>query len=500
MADKPLTKADLENVIQKVTVQNKTTVSIDNAKDITKPLVEESKKNDLKRLEANIEQRSLFESMYNGIQSIGENISDGFAKLGEGLKEKGGNALKFLGIALGAAAGLILAPVFAAIGFFKQLSLELKFLNRLTKGKLGKIFSPVTRLFDTIGDFFKKGPISKVKGKLGKVFAPVINLFDKIRDFFKNSKLGKLIKKFTSFGKKAKGITRLFSPFISGFKAGFSVVTKFATILGQIAGKVFLPITIAMAVFDGVKGFLKGFKESDGKSMLGKIVDGLYGALSNIVGNLIGVPMDLLKSGVAWILGKLGFDNAKEFLQSFSFKDMINDLITGVGDMVQGIVDFVVGVFKDPKAFLSKMKEGLGNIGEKVKEFAKSILASFLPKYDGSRKGGRFNPLNVAHKLTPNALYKFAGIDKKTGALIPEEEVKADIATSGGSNGAGGMTDLSTNGAAPIVVVAPASQAPAPSGSQGNVSLSPTTIMVNDNDRSIAARRRARGLERDSNW
>lgn len=459
--DKPITKKDLESVIQKVTVQNKATVSIDNAKDIAKPLVEESKKNDLKRLEANIEQRSLFESMYNGIQSIGDNISDGFAELGKSLKQKGANALKFLGIALGAAAGLILAPVFAAGAFFKQISLELKFLNKLTGGRLGKIFAPVTRFFDVISDFFK-GSFAKVTSK------------------------------FANVGKKVKGIARLFKPVLTGLKIGFATVTKFAKLFGATAGKLFLPITIAMTVFDGIKGFLQGFRESDGESMLGKITDGLYGALGEIVANLVGVPLDLLKSGVAWILGKFGFDNAKEALESFSFKDMIKNLVTGVGDMVQKIVDYVVGVFKDPKAAFTAIGENLGNIGEKIKEFTKSILRSFLPVYDESRTGGRFNPLNVAHKLTPNALYKFAGIDKKTGALIPEEQIKANIAASGGPNGAVAMDDLSQSAMTqPIVVVQGATQQAAPS--QSNVSLSPTTIMVNDSNRTIAARRRARG-------
>lgn len=464
MADKPLTKKDLESVIQKVAVINKAAVSIDNAKDIAKPLVEESKKNDLKRLEANIEQRSLFEGMYNGIQSIGENIADGFAELGKSLKQKGANALKFLGIALGAAAGIILAPVFATGAFFKQISLELKFLNSLTKGRLGKIFAPVTTFFDTISDFFK-GPF------------------------------GKITARFDALGKRSKGIIKLFSPVLKGLKIGFATVTKFAKLFGATAGKLFLPITIAMTVFDGIKGFLQGFRESDGKSMLGKITDGLFGALGEIVANLVGVPLDLLKRSVGWILDKFGFKNAQEALASFSFKDMIKDLVTGVGDMVQGVVDFVVNLFTNPKEAFASMAQGLGDIGKKVKEFAKTILRSFLPMYDASRVGGRFNPLNVAHKLTPASLFKFAGIDKKSGTLIPEEEIKADIAASGGPTGKVAMDDLSKSSGAPIVVVAPAPQPIAPT-TQGNVSLNPTTIMVNDTNRSIKARRHAFGGRR----
>ena len=39
-----------------------------------------------------------------------------------------------------------------------------------------------------------------------------------------------------------------------------------------------------------------------------------------MIGNLIGIPLDLLKKGVGFILGFLGFDDAKKGLESFSFK------------------------------------------------------------------------------------------------------------------------------------------------------------------------------------
>ena len=38
-------------------------------------------------------------------------------------------------------------------------------------------------------------------------------------------------------------------------------------------------------------------------------------------------PLDLLKSGVAFILRKLGFDESADALKKFSFKDLITDIV-----------------------------------------------------------------------------------------------------------------------------------------------------------------------------
>ena len=54
MANEPfITRKDLEDVTQKVAIQN--------SKDIAKPLVDQQKNNDLKELERSIEQKALFQ-------------------------------------------------------------------------------------------------------------------------------------------------------------------------------------------------------------------------------------------------------------------------------------------------------------------------------------------------------------------------------------------------------------------------------------------------------
>ena len=144
--------------------------------------------------------------------------------------------------------------------------------------------------------------ISNVVGRVRGVFLRIIN-----------------------FGRRIVGVFSKFSAFSGGFAKTFQGIARFARVFGQVLGKIFLPITILMAVFDGVTGFLDGFKESDGDSLLTKVIDGIGEGLGKIVGNLIGFPLNLLKDGVAWIGTKMGFDMS--FMSDFDFVTFIKDLV-----------------------------------------------------------------------------------------------------------------------------------------------------------------------------
>ena len=87
-------------------------------------------------------------------------------------------------------------------------------------------------------------------------------------------------------------------------------------------------------MFDSITGFIDGFKESEGNNILSKFIDGIGGGLGKLIGNLLGIPLDLLKSGVSWIVGAMGFDKAEEFLDSFSFAELIKDLVSAPFNMI----------------------------------------------------------------------------------------------------------------------------------------------------------------------
>ena len=120
--------------------------------------------------------------------------------------------------------------------------------------------------------------------------------------------------------------------------AGFRPVMEFAKGIGKVLGKIFLPITILMSAFDFVTGFMDGYDE-------GGVLGGLEGGISKLFKGLIGMPLDLLKSGVGYILGFFGFDKAKEALDSFSFSELIENLVGSIFDGLKGVFGFLTNLF-----------------------------------------------------------------------------------------------------------------------------------------------------------
>jgi hypothetical protein len=126
-------------------------------------------------------------------------------------------------------------------------------------------------------------------------------------------------------------------------------VTKAAFGFGRVLGRLFLPITIIMSVFDTFKGALSGFDKYKDKGLIEGIIGGAIGGVSGLLTGLIGMPLDLLKSGVSWIASKLGFENFSEQLDAFSFSDMISNLFTSITDTIVG--------------FIGSIKDSIADIG-----------------------------------------------------------------------------------------------------------------------------------------
>jgi hypothetical protein len=80
-----------------------------------------------------------------------------------------------------------------------------------------------------------------------------------------------------------------------------------------------------MTVWDTVKGMIEGY-EKEG------IVGAIAGAVTGLFNSLVFGPLDMLKSAIAWVLGKFGFENAEKELNSFSFSEMFTNLIGTVKD------------------------------------------------------------------------------------------------------------------------------------------------------------------------
>jgi hypothetical protein len=287
--------------------------------------------NDQARQDAKNE--TLMEDIRDGIMGIQKGLIEGLA----GLKDKG-----LMG--LGILAGLIAAPFAALVAFFGQLGAEVKMLDKFMKGGLSRLFRPIVKFFDAISALFNtnaKGMqglarferASKVFGRYTK---DVFKFFDSIADAFRpiTNAVKKIIVPITNAVKKFTGFVKTSTAVMDGFRP----VIKFAQGIGKTLGKIFLPITILMTLIDTVKGFMDGFKE-------GGLIGGIEGGITGLVNSIIGMPLDLLKKAVGFILGIFGFDNAKKTLDKFSFQTLISDLIGSIFDGVKGVFGFLKNLF-----------------------------------------------------------------------------------------------------------------------------------------------------------
>ena len=282
-----------------------------------------------------------------------EKIAGGIGDMAKGFLKAAASKGAF---ALGSLAGLVAGPVIMLVNFFKALGGQVKFLNTLTGGRLAKMFAPFVRFFDAIDDIVKKGGTGKImKGGTFKMFGRFTGTLARL--------VGNIKRIIRPIMKAAKSS--------ASFLKGFSRVARFFAGFGRVLGRLFLPITILMSLWDGVTGFLDGFKESDGDSLLTKVIDGIGEGLGKIVGNLIGFPLNLLKDGVAWIGTKLGFDMSG--FKDLDFTKIIKDLISAPFNMLSKAIDWVGTLFTDPKKALTDLWNGLMGDGGLIDMLFKPI-------------------------------------------------------------------------------------------------------------------------------
>ena len=222
---------------------------------------------------------------------------------------------------------------FAAIGtFFDDIFIKLKsvFSGRFEKigAAFEEVFSKITNLFKGVGEESKLGKIiSSIGGAITRLAAPFIEAFETIKTITSGpaSKIGTVFESIGGFFGKFSGIFEGVSSTagkMMGFLDNFAGTFKFVS---NIVGKLALPLMIVMTVWDTVKGMIEGYEK-------GGIVGAISGAVTGFFNSLIFGPLDMLKSAVAWVLGKFGFENAEKELNSFSFSEMFTNLIGTVKD------------------------------------------------------------------------------------------------------------------------------------------------------------------------
>ena len=230
-------------------------------------------------------------------------------------------------------------------------------------------------LFSTIFDGLKLLLAGKVLMDFLKINFPT--LAEGIDEFFKNLVAGirsfatpafvtGIASIFKGIGSALKGLKNMLKPAVMAIDvagdAGKAIgpIGKFFGSVGKFFGalKNLIPfsktipgLNLIFGIIDIFKGFKKGEEE------FGGIIGGIIGSIRELLVGFIGLPLDLLKKGVAFILEKMGFEDMAEKLESFSFAELISDMVTG-------LVNFFKNFFTNIKKLINK-------------------IAKFIPGFDG---------------------------------------------------------------------------------------------------------------------
>ena len=212
------------------------------------------------------------------------------------------------------------------IAMAKHLAKGIGIITAIITGMVllvGNFFSVITAPFRTNGRIFKLFGSPKWVTKVGEAFS---NIF---------GPKGKIVKMFTKITNLIpKSVLKLFG----GGKGGvFGKITKFLGGLGKTLGKFFWPITVLMSAWEAIKGFIAGFKDTEG-GIVEKMIGGIGGAIGSLVDFIIMWPLDLIKDLVAWVGEKMGFDTTA--IKDFSFSDLWNDIWGSFTDGILRIVRF----------------------------------------------------------------------------------------------------------------------------------------------------------------
>lgn len=256
----------------------------------------------------------------------------------------------------------IVGPVMMLFGFFEEIQKQKWFIS-LKNFVKGKFWEPLKRFFKPVGDFFSKIKNSKfvksISTKLDDMWKGIKDFGGKIKKFFKpvTDFMDDIFRSAKNFGGKLKGPVKSIKGFFTSVSKFFGkggsfmkiigfftknpvlkAVIDFSKGLGAKLAKLFLPITILIEAFNFITGFMKGYEE-------GGVIGGLEQGVTDVFNSLIGWPLDMLKSGVSWILGAFGFEEAEKALDAFSFQKLFDKMFKNIFKYVKNIFGNLTGIW-----------------------------------------------------------------------------------------------------------------------------------------------------------
>ena len=291
-------------------------------------------------------------------------------------KEKAKGDFSWLGLAGALIAGLVAGGIAFVTNYVKDFVNAWKTLAKTLKvdGLIAKVFETITQTFRTIKEFvsgkftqalefikglFKENAFFKWIAEFGT------KLTDGIKSFFKVDELLPELKTlwtsikdifnmvFDPLKKMFSGSGGMFKGLLESLEF-LKPITTFFKSIGAVLGKLAWPIQIIMSIWDTVSGAIDGWKKTEG-SMVDKMFGAIKGGLIGLIDGLVGGLLDFVKDGISWVLRFFGMSDAADWLESFSFGEIITDVI---GSLVDGFKDIVLGVIE----VFNKAKDFFANI------------------------------------------------------------------------------------------------------------------------------------------
>lgn len=360
---------------------------------------------DISSKEAQNENARAMQEQTELLYQIEENTRPSEVKVQKQKKDKGDgfnfSPIGLMGSALAVTLGGIVGAIqgqLKAIKFFTKLLTPTSLIEALNKSflnitaKVSKSISSFVAGLSMQFDLLKAGFVEKMK-TFGTTFDDVFNSVKKFFSFSEDSRMFKIfstikstvtkfldpiVDAFTAIkemgsGKIAKSVEFLKNVFsgISDFFTGLgSKLGKFTSLFqatSKIVAKIAYPLTVIMAIWDTVKGALAGF-EKDG------IVGAIGGAIKGLFNSLVFGLVDMIKGGISWIAGALGFTAVEKFLDSFSFQDIFSDFV----DVVLFIPQQIQNLIMSPIETLKKLGDSLMNMFDPVKDIVGQMVDAFL--------------------------------------------------------------------------------------------------------------------------
>ena len=188
-------------------------------------------------------------------------------------------------------------------------------------GKGGILSTSYTKTLDSVADSFKTFKTSITSNRA----------FVTIADNFKEAKTT-LQATFKPVKDALTGSGGLFASAKNG--GALAKMIEPLKAIGKTIGKLFLPITLVLGIFDGYTGFMEEYEKEQ------SFMDGIRGAITGIIDGFIGSFVRLATGAIGKGLEYLGLENVGKFIADFG-----EDITASFKKTVGGLVDIVTGIF-----------------------------------------------------------------------------------------------------------------------------------------------------------